>query len=238
MPNLSDSCWITRLPTGVRKLAEEAQMSFPLSLRSFVAAAPCPHRHCLTLHLKLLVDPPAVTGAGGNSIRDMLVSMRTVYETGDIGVSVGSRENLTGTAFATLLTVDVGTCGASGAAPTAEQNQLFGNRNGAATNHVVIYFTTGTNPALNGCANHPKGRPGAVVAAPIASRWTLAHETAHVLGVGHIAGEKDAAGTCTTPDFTRLMTGCSTSQITGKPTLSAAETAVMRASASVYPCPR
>ena len=188
------------------------------------------------LHLKMLIDVPAVSAARQFSIRDMLVSMRTVYGTGDIGVTVGSRESLTGPAFAALVNVDVGTCGRGGAPTTLEQNQLFGNRDGAATNDVVIYFVRDTTPALNGCANHPPGQPGAVVAA-IASRWTLAHETGHVLGLGHISGE-DSTGTCTTPDFTRLMTGCSTGRIIGIPTLSAAEITLMQSSPSIHDCPR
>jgi len=165
----------------------------------------------------------------------MLVSMRTVYETANIAVTVGSREEL---AFDALVTVDVDTCGADGDPTTAEQNQLFGNRGGAAADDVVIYFVRDTNPALNGCANHPQGQSGAVVAAPIASRWTLAHETGHVLGLSHIAGEKDDTGACVTPDFTRLMTGCSTDNITGTPTLSANEITTMQASPSIHDCPR
>jgi hypothetical protein len=131
-----------------------------------------------------------------------------------------------GVALDDLLDLDVGACAGT---TVNEQERLFANRAGAGNNDLVVYFvrsvikTAGPNQgALNGCATHPAGRPGAAVA-QIASLWTLAHELGHVLGLSHITGEKDAAGNCVTPDTTRLMTGCSTSNITGTPTLSQAE---------------
>jgi len=125
----------------------------------------------------------------------------------------------------TLDVVDVGTCSGT---PTAEQSSLFGNRNNAFASDVVIYFVLATNPAFNGCATHPSDKPGAVVA-QIASQWTMAHEIGHVLGLSHITGEN--APSCTTPDFTRLMTGCGTSNITvALPKLVASEQTTMDAS--------
>jgi hypothetical protein len=227
--NLSDSCRINGLPASVRQLAVDANMSFPLSLQAFIDDDHCPHTRCLTLHLKFL-DTPSV------AVETMLISMRTVYDTADIGVTVGSRENLSGPAFTVLLDVNVVANCPSGST-TGEQNQLFGNRNGAGADDVVIYFVRSTVPAANGCAAHPNGQPGAVVA-KIASPWTMAHETGHVLSLAHIAGEKDAAGNCATPDFTRLMTGCGTSNITGTPTVNAGEISTMRSSSSTFDCPR
>ena len=58
----------------------------------------------------------------------------------------------------------------------------FANRDGAGGNDVVVYFVRSTVPPFNGCAAHPAGRPGAVVARG-ASQWTLAHEVGHVLGL-------------------------------------------------------
>ncbi|WP_203758689.1 hypothetical protein, partial [Cellulomonas chitinilytica] len=122
---------------------------------------------------------------------------------------------------------------------SGEQDRLFALRNGCGANDLVAYLvrsviqTTPGGGALNGCASHPAGEPGAAVAR-IASQWTLAHEMGHVLGLPHISGEKDAAGNCISPDFTRLMTGCSTSNIVGIPTVSASEIATMTSSAFVF----
>jgi hypothetical protein len=229
VPNLSDSCRINGVPASVRQLATDAQMPFPLSVRDFIADDRCPHTHCLTLHLKFLETPTV-------PMETMLMSMRTVYDTADIGVRVASRESLSGPAFTPLLDVDVVANCPTGST-TADQNQLFGNRSGAAATDLVIYLVRSTVPALNGCASHPNGQPGAVVA-KIASAWTMAHETGHVLGLSHITGEKNAQQQCVTPDYTRLMTGCSTSRITGTPTVDSGEISTMQASSSTFACPR
>ena len=80
--------------------------------------------------------------------------------------------------------LDVGGC-PLGTATTAEQTQLFSNRNSAGPNDVVVYFVRSTVPPSNGCATHPAGRPGAVVAQG-ATRWTLGHEVGHVLTLRHV----------------------------------------------------
>ena len=69
---------------------------------------------------------------------------------------------------------------------------------------MVVYFVRSTVPPFNGCASHPAGRPGAVVARG-ATIWTLAHEVGHTLGLFHI------------DDNNRLMTGNGTSNITNPP---------------------
>ena len=68
---------------------------------------------------------------------------------------------------------------------------------------MTVYFVLATNPPTNGCAAHPDGRPGAVVTRG-ATRWTLAHEVGHVLGLTHV-------------EDNRLMTGNGTSNITNPP---------------------
>ena len=86
-----------------------------------------------------------------------------------IEVQLASTENLN---LPTLNDVDVGGCTLG--VTTAEQNQLFGNRNNAGANDVVVYFVRSTVPPFNGCAAVPAGSPGAVVAQG-ATQWTLGH---------------------------------------------------------------
>jgi hypothetical protein len=228
MPNLSDSCLIDHLPISVRRLALEAGMRPPISVRKFIREARCPHGGCVTLHLKFLQAPNL-------SVRTMLVSMRTVYDTVNIGVRVGSREDLTGAAFATLLDVDVGSCMSS--ALTAEQIQLFANRRNAAATDVVIYFVRSTNPVFNGCAASPANQPGAVLA-QVASQWTLAHETGHVLGLGHVDDPAPPNPAAPPAKLDSLMTGRGTAKITNPPPdLSSAEATKMAGSVLVSNCP-
>ena len=228
MPNLSDSCLIDRLPVSIKQRASDAGMHFPVSLRAFLRDAVCPHTSCVTLHLKFLNQPDLL-------IRTMLVSMRTVYNAADIGVRVGSREDLGGPTFATLVDVDVGTCRAS--ALTPEQTQLFANRNNAGVTDVVIYFVRNTNPVFNGCAAHPANQPGAVIA-HIASRWTLAHEVGHVLGLPHVDDPPPPNPSAPPAQLDSLMTGRGTANITNPPPdLSSTEVTTMRSTPLTPNCP-
>jgi hypothetical protein len=169
----------------------------------------------------------------------MLVRMRQVYQAADIGVEVVSRESLANIPnFTALNNLNVGQCVPGTTTP--QQNQLFQNRNNVGANEIVVYFVSSLVPANNGCATFPAGRPGAAVA-QIGSRWTTAHEVGHVLGLNHIGGENTNCPTtnpncCSTPDFTRLMTGCGTGGITGIPTVVQAEINTMRGSSLSNPC--
>jgi hypothetical protein len=235
MPNLTDSCRIVQLPASIRQLAQAANMSFPLSLRQFIANQQCPQSRCVRIHFKTMQQP-------NRPVRTMLLNMRRVYATANIGVTVGSREDLAGPVFTTLLDLDVGPC--TTGTTSAEQNQLFQNRNNAGANDVVIYFARSVlrnnTGALFGCASFPAGSPGAAVA-QIGTPWTLAHEVGHVLDLDHIAGEHTGCPPanprcCSTPDFTRLMTGCGTGNITGTPIVTQAEINTMRASGFTFQC--
>ena len=158
------------------------------------------------LHIKILTTPTT-------SIDRMIVAMQQVYEAVGIRVHRVSDETLN---LPLLNDVDVGTCTMGNT--TAEQNQLFANRNNAWGSDVVVYFVRSTVPAFNGCAAHPAGQPGAVVAS-VASVWTMAHEVGHVLGLSHVS------------DNNRLMTGNGTSNITNPPPdLISTEVITMRAS--------
>jgi hypothetical protein len=191
MPSLLDSCQIVQLPASIRQLARDANMQFPLSLRQFIADQQCPFSRCVHIHFKTLQAPTV-------SARTMLLNMRRVYTTADMGVTVGSRETLIGPAFLTLLDLDAGSCPkGESTTTTTEQNQLFQHRNNAGNNDVVIYFMRSVlrnnTGALNGCSTFPTGRPGVAVAR-IASQWTMAHEVCHVLCLQHIAGENGQYG--------------------------------------------
>jgi len=164
----------------------------------------------LRLHIKVLTNPTI-------SIDRMVQAMQRAYEAVGIRVHWASTENLN---LPALNDVEVGTCNRG--VVTAEQAQLFANRNNAWGSDVVVYFVRSTVPSFNGCAAHPDGRPGAVVA-QIATQWTLAHEVGHVLSLNHVN------------DNNRLMTGNGTSNITNPPPdLVATEVLAMRSSALTF----
>jgi hypothetical protein len=144
------------------------------------------------VHTKILTNPDVAVGT-------VVQRMSDVYATVGVHVQHASTENLN---LPALNDLDVGACVRG--QTTAEQNQLFANRNNAGPNDVVVYFVRSTDPPFNGCAAHPDGRPGAVVAQG-ATQWTFGHEVGHVLGLNHVN------------DNNRLMTGNGTANITNPP---------------------
>jgi outer membrane protein OmpA-like peptidoglycan-associated protein len=195
---------------------------------------PPPRRGCppfksrLRVHLKIF--------AGYNPIRTtvnaMFANMRRIYGAAGILVELASTEQLRATPnLDGNVAIDVGPC--VGGTVTAEQRLVFANRNNVRTNELVAYFVRATSPrALNGCASHPAGRPGAVIT-EIASQWTLAHEIGHVLDLDHVTGEP-----CRNRAFvpTRLMTGCGTGKLRTVPTLIQSEIATMDRSQLTVDC--
>jgi hypothetical protein len=160
------------------------------------------------LHMKILSNPTSFT------IAQMVANMQQVYASRGITVQTASSENLN---LPLLNDLNVGSCAGAGSV-TAEQTQLFANRNNVGSNDVAIYFVRSTVPALNGCAAFPNGLPSAVVAS-VASRWTLGHEVGHVLDLNHVSNTD------------RLMTGGGTWNITNPPAdLIASEGSTMIAS--------
>jgi hypothetical protein len=144
------------------------------------------------LHTKILTAPNV-------GVATAVRRMEEVYASVGIYVQVVSTENLD---LPDLNDVDVGECLLG--QTTAEQDELFANRNNAGADDVVVYFVRSTVPPFNGCAAHPPGIPAAVVAQG-ATQWTTAHEVGHVLDLRHVN------------DNDRLMTGNGTANITNPP---------------------
>lgn len=144
------------------------------------------------VHVKILTNPTV-------AIETVMNNMREVYAAGGIDVEWVSTETLN---LPSLNDVDVGNCIMG--QTTAEQNQLFAQRNNVGNNELAIYFVRSTVPPFNGCAAHPPGKPSAVVAQG-ATQWTFAHEIGHVLSLSHVNNTN------------RLMTGGGTSNITNPP---------------------
>lgn len=168
------------------------------------------HPRTVRLNVGVLYPPRRFT------VSEMIEGMRAVYGQAGIDVEVSEERTLL---LPALVDVDVGECIAG--VVTEEQAELFAYRGGAAPNDICIYFVRSTVQAYSGCASHPPGRPSAIVAG--ASRWTLAHEVGHVLGLRHV------------DDRTRLMTGGGTSAITiSPPRLAPSEVATLRASPFLY----
>ncbi|RZI53804.1 MAG: hypothetical protein EOP16_00940 [Pseudonocardia sp.] len=158
----------------------------------------------IRLHVKILTVPNI-------SIEDMIVEMQRIYEAQGIRVQRVSTEALN---LPILNDVDVGACRRG--STTTEQNQLFANRASAGPLDIVVYFVRSTVPANRGCASHPASRPGAVVAQG-ASRWTLAHEVGHVLGLRHVDDPPPPDSSAPPALLDRLMTGRGTANITNPP---------------------
>ncbi|HSU12686.1 hypothetical protein [Longimicrobium sp.] len=147
----------------------------------------------LRFHVRILSEPLHYT------IEEMVGAARRVFATAGIRVELASVQHLD---RPSLLMVEIGRCVRG--AVTEDQERLFRERDGVPEGEIVVYFVLATYPESNGCAAHPPGRPGAVVA-ETATRWTMAHELGHVLGLGHVAGR------------TRLMIGAGTEWISKDP---------------------
>jgi hypothetical protein len=162
----------------------------------------------LRIHVRILAEPLHFT------IEEMVEGARRVYATAGVRVEVGSVEWIDVPRLRRY--VSVGTC--SQGALTPDQDLLFAVPSEVPAGEVVIYFVAELEPRMHGCAAHPVHAPGAVIA-NTATRWTLAHELGHVLGIGHVH------------DVHRLMTGSGTESIPrAVPLLVPSEIRIVRAS--------
>jgi hypothetical protein len=169
-------------------------------------AVPAPF--ILVLHIRVLNQPSL-------DLQTMRQNMQALYRSrAEIDVQVRSSLPLK---RPDLIDLPVGACVMGDL--TQKQEELFALREGVGAGEVVAYFVRTTNPPLNGCAAHPPGRPGAVIAQG-ASLWTLAHEIGHVLGLPHIPPAEE--------DGHRLMTGRGTGTVTPPVTLSDSEVTTMQ----------
>ncbi|MEP6729436.1 MAG: hypothetical protein ABJE10_02305, partial [bacterium] len=186
----------------------------------------------IRLHIKVWTTPTL-------PIPTMLTNMQDIYGIAGIGVVLGSLENFVRPSFFVAFNdLDVVANCPSGQV-TFEQTQMFNNRDNVGEFDVVAHFVRSTIPSLNGCASHPADVVG-VALTKTASPWTLAHEVGHAMGLQHIGGENtncpsSNALCCSTPDPTRLMTGCSTSNIVGIPVIVQSEIDTLRNSNRTRP---
>jgi len=133
------------------------------------------------LHLKVLTEPI------NTNLAVMVQSMTDTFSAIGVVVNKPSCERL---ALPQLDDLDVGAPTIEGPI-TPEQDLLFGNRNNASPNQICAYFVRSCFPPWSGCASRmrtpqfPNGRPSVVVAS-VGSRWTLAHECGHILGLSHV----------------------------------------------------
>lgn len=157
----------------------------------------------MLFRIRLLIktlSPPII------DVDEMLEAMRHIYSRADILVEEGPREKLRIASYDGHDREDfrVGKCRAGEV--TTDQHALFQHHDGARQGDIVVYIVRAVIPPMNGCAASPADLPGAVVASR-ASRFTLAHEVGHVLGLAHVG------------DSRNLMTNRGTATIKGEPEL-------------------
>ena len=149
-------------------------------------------REFIVVHFKSLLP---INATISSYIDTQFVEMQRLFASSHIDVRRGTTEDLSGDDdLDPLLALDVGPCLLG--QPTDEHDDLFANRNNAASNDLVVYVVdalVGGSGNLVGCATHPDGRPGAAIADNVSARWLTAHEVGHVLGLRHVTAPSGSA---------------------------------------------
>ena len=135
----------------------------------------------LRVHVKMLSEPTSVTRA------QMIQIMQDVYP--DRRDRRRRRQRRSRSTCPLLNDLDVGACTVG--STTAEQNQLFANRNNAAPT------TCASTSSARRCRRSTGALPTrptawAAVVTSVASPWTMGHECGHVLGLPHVAPTRPA----------------------------------------------
>ena len=138
----------------------------------------------LRVHFKALIP---ITPAISTFMDTQYAEMARLFARNGVTVFRGADEDLSGNmALNALQNFDVGDC--IGGETTQDHVDLFGSRNGAGANDLVVYVALtliGGSGNFLGCAVHPDGQPGAVIVQSTA-KWLTAHEVGHVLGLRHV----------------------------------------------------
>ena len=136
----------------------------------------------IRLHLRIIVEPTITT-------QTLVDACRSVFAQAGVSINVRSKRilNLSAADQLKFMPVKVrNSC--KGAGLTSEQTDLFGLAASVDSRHVVVLLVHSTDKAMEGCAQHPAGRPGAIVTS-IAAKWTMAHELGHLLGLVHVTAK-------------------------------------------------
>ena len=162
-----------RLRLLSRSLALDAPCCSGFEAKKYPPSGPL----CINLHVKILVAPNL-------SIADQIRAMNDIYAPGQVTVRLQSTETLT---LHDLEDLDVGACRTD--TLTGEQATLFRNRKNAAAIDVCAYWVRnliGGSGNFIGCASHPRGVPALAITGTQTTRYCLAHEMGHVLGLNHV----------------------------------------------------
>jgi len=168
----------------------------------------------MQFRIRLLIktlSPPVI------DVDEMLGAMRRIYSGAGILVEEGPREALRIAAYDGHAWEDFKVGGCRAGEVTTDQHALFQHRDGAQRGDIVVYIVRTVIPPMNGCAASPADLPSAIVASR-ASRFTLAHEVGHALGLLHVR------------DGQNLMTNRGTATIKGEPELTDAQIRTMHGS--------